>query len=64
MVSISGKSRQKGQGVIEYAGALVIATVLVSMAMFIVPDEMAALLSNIMTTAGDFFMTAMDENMG
>lgn len=49
-------AKQKGQGVIEYAGALVIAAALVSLALFIVPDEVASLLNDINTAALELFM--------
>lgn len=45
----------KGQGVIEYAGAIVIAAVLVSLAIFIVPQEVAGMINNITSTAMTYF---------
>ncbi len=64
---MSGKLKQpgkrlgqsRGQGVIEYAGALVIAAVLVSMAIFIVPDNVSSLLNDIMTAAVEYFISTL-----
>lgn len=55
------KQASKGQGVIEYAGALVIAAVLVSLALFVVPEEVAGLINTIMTEAIAFFMESLPE---
>lgn len=48
---------RRGQGVVEYAGAIVIAAVLVSLAVFVVPTEVAGLVNSIMNTAINFFMS-------
>ncbi len=53
---IARGAKRKGQGVVEYAGALVIAAALVSLALFVVPDEIASLLNDINTTALEMFM--------
>ncbi len=47
--------KNKGQGVIEYAGALVIAAVLVAAVLAIGPDGIGQLFQNIMDTVEAFF---------
>lgn len=47
--------KQKGQGVIEYAGALVIAAVLVAAVLAIGPDGIGALFQQIMDSVQSFF---------
>lgn len=44
----------KGQGVIEYAGALVIAAMIVAAGIIIVPPNFAALISTIYTSMSSF----------
>ncbi len=47
--------KQKGQGVIEYAGALVIAAVLVAAVLAVGPDGISTLFTDILTAVQDFF---------
>lgn len=47
--------KQKGQGVIEYAGALVIAAVLVAAVLAIGPDGIETLFTDIMTSVQTYF---------
>ena len=47
--------KQKGQGVIEYAGALVIAAVLVATVLAVGPDGIETLFTDIMTSVQTFF---------
>jgi hypothetical protein len=54
-----GLGRSRGQGVIEYAGALIIAAVLVSMAIFVVPENISSLLNDIMTAAVEYFISTL-----
>lgn len=49
----------KGQGVIEYAGALVIAAVLVAAVISIGPDGIGQLFGTIMTRVESFFTGAL-----
>lgn len=53
------RGASRGQGVIEYAGALVIAAVLVSFAIFVVPEEVASLVNTIVNSAMSYFMSAL-----
>jgi len=46
---------ERGQGVIEYAGALVIATVLVATVLTVGPGAISGLFTNIVTTVQSFF---------
>ena len=45
--------KSRGQGVIEYAGALVIAAVLVGTVLLTGPEQMGELFDNILATAGE-----------
>lgn len=47
--------KQKGQGVIEYAGALVIASVLVAAILAVGPDGISGLFENILTQVQTYF---------
>ena len=47
--------KQKGQGVIEYAGALVIAAVLVSAVLAIGPDGIKTLFTDILSSVTTYF---------
>ena len=47
--------KQKGQGVIEYAGALVIAAVLVATVLAVGPDGIEALFTDILDSVSTFF---------
>ena len=49
----------KGQGVIEYAGALVIAAVLVAAVINVGPDAIKQLFTNILTSVQSFFTSKM-----
>ncbi|MBK8190826.1 MAG: pilus assembly protein [Vampirovibrionales bacterium] len=49
------RKQQKGQGVIEYAGALVIAAVLVAAVLAIGPDGIGNLFNQIMDSVQSFF---------
>jgi Flp pilus assembly pilin Flp len=55
--------KSKGQGVIEYAGALVIAAVLVAAVLAVGPDGISTLFTDILNTVQDFFTGAMDEGL-
>lgn len=52
--------KNKGQGVIEYAGALVIAAVLVATVLAVGPDGIETLFNDIMDTVGEFFGGELD----
>ena len=49
------KKSKKGQGVIEYAGALVIAAVLVAAVLAVGPDGIETLFTDILTSVSGFF---------
>jgi hypothetical protein len=51
--------RAQGQGVIEYSGALVIAAVLVSAGLVIVPPNFSALINTICTTMGNYLASQL-----
>lgn len=53
------KKAKKGQGVIEYAGALVIAAVLVAAVIGLGPDAISDLFTNILDSVQDFFTSKM-----
>jgi hypothetical protein len=44
----------KGQGVVEYAGALVIASIIVAAGIIVVPPNFAALINTIYTSMASF----------
>jgi hypothetical protein len=50
---------RKGQGVVEYAGALVIAATIVATAMFVVPDQVASLINDVVTAAISYFTSQL-----
>jgi len=52
--------KNKGQGVIEYAGALVIAAVLVAAVLAVGPDGIEGLFTAIMDTVEAFFQGELD----
>lgn len=52
---LSAKTKSKGQGVIEYAGALVIAAVLVAAVLAVGPDGITNLFNAILTAVQGFF---------
>ena len=57
-----GKQKQKkfkGQGVIEYAGALVVAAIIVAAGIIVVPPNFAALIDTIYTTMATFLTGQM-----
>ena len=51
--------KKKGQGVIEYAGALVIAAVLVAAVLAVGPDGIENLFNDILTGVSNFFDSKM-----
>ncbi|HEY9746369.1 MAG TPA: hypothetical protein V6C99_09145 [Oculatellaceae cyanobacterium] len=53
-IKFTNKAR-KGQGVIEYAGALVIAALLVAAVISLGPDAIENLFTNILTSVQNFF---------
>lgn len=53
------KRAHKGQGVIEYAGALVIAAVLVAAVIGVGPDAIKTLFTNLLTSVQTFFTGKM-----
>lgn len=56
--------KNKGQGVIEYAGALVIAAVLVATVLAIGPEGVQNLFNNILTKVNDFFTAEIGSGLG
>lgn len=55
---LSGNARAgRGQGVVEYAGALIIAAIIVAAGIVIVPPNFAGLISTIYSTMETFFQT-------
>jgi hypothetical protein len=55
VMSFFKTKKQKGQGVIEYAGALVIAAVLVAAVLAIGPDGITTLFTDILNSVQDYF---------
>lgn len=53
------RGAEKGQGVIEYAGALVIAAVLVAAVIGVGPDAITNLFTQILTSVQSFFTSKM-----
>jgi hypothetical protein len=55
----SNKARKKsqGQGVVEYAGALVIAAVIVAMGITVLPPNLAGMLQNLQASMLEFLLT-------
>lgn len=53
------RKAQKGQGVIEYAGALVIAAVLVAAVIGVGPDALTNLFTQILTSVQSYFTSKM-----
>lgn len=53
------KRNKKGQGVIEYSGALVIAAVIVSAGLVIVPPNFAGLINMIFSSMGEYLIGNM-----
>ena len=49
------RKKQKGQGVIEYAGALVIAAVLVAAVLAIGPTQISSLFTDILNSVQTYF---------
>lgn len=58
---MSGKLRRtkRGQGVIEYSGALVIAAVIVSAGLVIVPPSFAGLVNMILSSMGEYLTSQL-----
>jgi hypothetical protein len=48
-------SRQKGQGVVEYAGALVIAAILVATVLSVGPSQMKSVYTTVFSNISNFF---------
>ena len=55
------RKQVKGQGVIEYAGALVIASALVATVLAVGPEGMSDLFENILAAANDVFTSNLSE---
>ncbi|MGE0199513.1 MAG: hypothetical protein AB7P76_00950 [Candidatus Melainabacteria bacterium] len=55
--------KNKGQGVIEYAGALVIAAVLVATVLAVGPDGIETLFNDILTSVQSFFSDQLDSGL-
>lgn len=58
-----GRKSARGQGVIEYAGALVIAAVIIAAGIIVVPPSFASLISTICTNVGTY-LNGEIENLG
>ena len=56
--------KSKGQGVIEYAGALVIAAVLVSVVLVVGPDQMEAIFNQIFETVSTMLEDGLAQTQG
>jgi hypothetical protein len=56
--------KYKGQGVIEYAGALVIAAVLVAAVLAIGPQGITTLFNDIMTSVQSYFTGQLEAGLG
>lgn len=59
MIMKKSTKGKKGQGVIEYAGALVIAAVLVATVLAVGPTGIQTLFNDILTTVQGFFQAQM-----
>ncbi len=57
-LNIKAMKKAKGQGVIEYAGALVIAAVIVSLVLAAGPTGIQTVFTDILTAVSAFFTTA------
>ncbi len=55
--------KKKGQGVIEYAGALVIAAVLVATVLAVGPDGITTLFNDIMSSVQTYFSDSLDAGL-
>lgn len=53
---LRGKNRHTGQGVVEYAGALVIAASIVALALSFVPSEVMAFWGDIIDLVSDYML--------
>jgi Flp pilus assembly pilin Flp len=58
-VLLAGRKAKRGQGVIEYAGALVIAAVLVAAVINVGPDAITGLFTQILGKVQSFFTSKM-----
>lgn len=56
---LAATRKNKGQGVIEYAGALVIAAVLVAAVIGVGPDAIKLLFTNLLTSVQSYFTNKM-----
>ncbi|HEY9687069.1 MAG TPA: hypothetical protein V6C52_08855 [Coleofasciculaceae cyanobacterium] len=54
---MQGSSR--GQGVVEYAGALVIAASIVALGLMVVPEQMTALFNGVINAAFSYFSSQL-----
>jgi hypothetical protein len=61
VMTVSGKLRRpkRGQGVIEYSGALVIAAVIVAAGLIIVPPNFAGMVNMILSTMGEYLTSQL-----
>lgn len=62
-MKIQMMKKSKGQGVIEYAGALVIAAVLVATVLAVGPAGIQELFTNILTSVQEFFGASLEEGL-
>ncbi len=60
MVALQTRKAKKGQGVIEYAGALVIAAAIVAGVLVVGPDGLKTLFSTILSTVSGNFTAALN----
>jgi Flp pilus assembly pilin Flp len=64
MIKRKFNKKHKGQGVIEYAGALVIAAALVAAVLTVGPTAITDLFTNIMTTVSGYLEGELSKNTG
>ena len=55
------RNRLSGQGLIEYAGALVMAAMLVASALAVLPDNFVGTFDRIWQAANDMMISALEE---
>lgn len=60
---VKATSPRKGQGVIEYAGALVIAAVLVATVLAVGPQGIQTLFNSILTSVQSFFQGQLSSSL-
>lgn len=56
---LKARKRTAGQGVIEYAGALVVASILISLIVAVFPDAQEAFFSNTVNGISDFLVASI-----